>query len=695
MNSSTFHLKCFFLISFLMAILLQRNVLQPGITGVCYNRLELPEINLDLTADMKVVFLGIPPEYVDETDFSSNVSRSASQFVYPNNITWNLNVSVFFHQFPENVTDSLRDNAFHSENITYYNITLLDIMLSQFEDLAIPKHGYLITFMWIPDDAIDHSWFYVQERPDLFLGRTDYLNGASFKYWAFPPNFGGLRRALYFDVSNLMEETPTKLLVTNTVVRLFNDGLADVFPDLLGTEDSRMIAADVQRYENYKVKILWFNGTCEQFYPERIKESFQNFVPWINWSISIGTKIMDSALNDLIQSRTEELSQPLTYRFVLNNGTSLTVKAWRNVKCDFFADSGEYDPLIRYFFDHVADYFNLTDLEDKSVIPVVFLQLGNDTAFGGAPQAGVSWFPHNVVVVGFQGDMVTATGESGPLFLTHILRHEIGHWLSISHHSSAYECGDAKIVCSMRSLTNHFCAFCKDATARMSFLSYYNATVEALSHDQTKSEALSDDLDNALQLFYDWHYVEAMDAIMSVYHKARTSVYEFEVNVDDAAFNISVKTDSTISNFTFDKSNKTITFEVEGDPGTTGFFNLTLPIVLLGGPYTVRIDDTTVLEDYDAPTTGTNAFIYCAYNHSSYTIEIEGTTVIPEFATLTVLLLFSIAASLATIVYKKKHATWLHPVARDSFTDHYLRSTWCAFSLGIGVWLLRPFFLLP
>jgi len=657
MNGSMPYFKYLFLISFLAAILLQQNALWPAITGAYYSILELPEINLDLTADMKVVFLGIPSKYIDETEFSSNISKSVSQFTYPNNITWNLNVSVLFHQFPENVTNSLRDNAFHSDDTTYYNITLLDILLSQFENLAIPEHGYLITFMWIPDGATGHSWFYVQQRPDLFLGRTDYLNGVPFKYWAFPPNSGGLRRALYFDVSSVMEETPTKPLVTNTVVKLFNDGLADVFPDLLGAIDARMIAADMQRYENYKVRILWLNGTGEQLYPDWIKESFEDLLPWTNWSISIETKIMDSALNDLIESRTEELSQPLTYSFVLNNGTNFTVEAWRNVKCDFYSDSGEYDPLIRYFFDQVGDYFNLTDLEDKSIIPVVFLQFGNDTAFGGGPLAGVSWFPHNVVVVGFQGSMVTAMGETGPVFLTHTLRHEIGHWMSISHHSSSYELGDVKIVCPMRSLTNHYCAFCKDARARMSFLSYYNATVEALSRDQKKSEALSDDLDSALQLFYDWDYVEAMNSIISVYHKARTSIYEFQVNVDDAAFNISVRTDSSISDFAFDKSKKTVTFDVEGDSGTTGFFNLTLPTRLLGGPYTVKIADTTVLEDYDTPTNGTHAFIYCTYNHSSYTIEIKGTTVIPEFTTLTILPLFCIATLLAAIVYRRKHAT--------------------------------------
>ena len=168
-------------------------------------------------------------------------------------------------------------------------------------------------------------------------------------------------------------------------------------------------------------------------------------------------------------------------------------------------------------------------------------------------------------------------------------------------------------------------------------------------------EALSDDLDNALQLFYNWDYVEAMNAIISVYHKARISTYKFPVNVDDIAFNISVRTDSSISGFAFDKGNKTVTFDVEGDSGTTGFFNLTLPTRLLGGPYTVKIDDTTVLEDYDAPTNGTHAFIYCTYNHSCHTIETKGTTVIPEFPTLIILPLFCIATLLAAIVYRLRN----------------------------------------
>jgi len=69
-------------------------------------------------------------------------------------------------------------------------------------------------------------------------------------------------------------------------------------------------------------------------------------------------------------------------------------------------------------------------------------------------------------------------------------------------------------------MTNQFCAFCKDARARMSFISYYSATIEALSNNQAKIGALEGEMEDALQLFYDWEYFEAVEAIVSTYHEA-------------------------------------------------------------------------------------------------------------------------------------------------------------------------------
>jgi len=475
-----------------------------------------PEIDLQQTADVRVVFLGIPSAFVDQDEFVTRSSLNVSQFAYPSNMTWKLNVSVHFEEFPDDLMNSLSSNCFRDQGISYYNATLLDVWLSHHENLTVPNHGYLFVFMWVPDDQTVHSWFFVEERPDLFLGRVDYFDGAPFRYWEFPRNFGGRRRAVYFDVSDMMEWTPIQAIVTDMASSLFKKATADTFINLLGTTDSRMISADNQKYENYKVRILWLNGTGVEFDTNCIEESFEDMIPWTNWTATVEVRTMDKALNSLIAGQTEELSKPLTYSFLLSNGSRFILEASRNVKCDFYADSGGHDPLISYFFEHVADYFNLTDLEDRSVIPVVFLQFANDTAFGRAPQAGVSWFLHNIVIVGFQGSLMTKLGENGQLHLMQTLRHEIGHWLSLSHHSFDFASGYPKIICSMRSMTSRFCAFCKDARARMSFIAYYNATTGLLSQTGANSDALQEDLERALQLFYDWKYAEAISAILSV-----------------------------------------------------------------------------------------------------------------------------------------------------------------------------------
>jgi len=488
-------------------------LIPPPVSEVCAS---FPEIDLQQTADAKVVFLGIPSAFVDQDELVTRASLNVSQFAHPSTMTWKLNVSVHFEEFPDDLMNSLSSNSFRDQGISYYNATLLDVWLSHHENLTVPNRGYLLVFMWVPDDHTAHSWFFVEERPSLFLGRVDYFDGASFRYWEFPKNFGGKRRAVYFDVSDMMEGTPTQAIVTDTASSLFKKATVDIFVNLLGTTDSRMILADNQRYESYEVRILWLKGTGGEFDTKRIEESFEDLMPWTNWTATIETRTMDKTLNNLIASQTEELSKPLSYSFLLPNGSRFTLEASRNVKCDFYADSGEHDPLISYFFEHVADYFNLTDLEDRSVVPVVFLQFANDTAFGRAPQAGVSWFLHNVVIVGFQGSLMTKVGENGQLHLVQTLRHEIGHWVSLSHHSFDFASGYPKIICSMRSMTSRFCAFCKDARARMSFIAYYNATISLLSQNSANADALQDDLERALQLFYDWKYTEAINAIISV-----------------------------------------------------------------------------------------------------------------------------------------------------------------------------------
>jgi len=133
------------------------------------------------------------------------------------------------------------------------------------------------------------------------------------------------------------------------------------------------------------------------------------------------------------------------------------------------------------------------------------------------------------------------------------------------------------------------------------------------------------------------------------------STYTFQVNVDEVTFNVLAETNSAVSNFTFSIDNKTITINVEGLSDTTGFCNVTLPTNLLGGPYTVKVDNATVLEDYGAPTNGTHASIYFIYDHSLHMVKIIGTTAIPEFSSFIIIPLFMLVTILMTVVCKRKH----------------------------------------
>jgi len=495
--------------------------------GTSVSTADVPMINMTQTANMKLAFLGIPAEDVNQTTLESSLPKTFDQFAYPNTINWVLNYSFIFAPFPQNVSDALNEDALHSRSRASFNITLLDSLLPQIPDLAIPEHGYLLVFMSIPN-ATDHSWFYVPpvlQALGILPNTTTYFNGG---LGSSNPatDFGGLQRALYFDLSDMMQENMTlwNSVLTYTVQEKITNSLPDVFTGLLGNIDARWIAADMQEYRDYNVKILWFNGTQGQSPVDanQICQSFEDLMPWTRWNVTIETEPADKPLNDLIESRTVELQTPLNYTLVLSNGTKLTIMSKKNVIWPTSLQNPETDPLSQYFVNHVKDYFNLTDLQDKSVIPVVMIQTDNDTAFGGSPfGAGVSLFPYNVIITAFQGGALTTFGEIGQLTLTGLIRHETGHWLSLSHHDSGG--GDPRILCSMRDTLSDFCPFCKDARARISFISYYNSAITLLTKNQTKAMLLQDQLNGALQLFYDWNYTEAVNEIVNVYYGLDTT----------------------------------------------------------------------------------------------------------------------------------------------------------------------------
>jgi hypothetical protein len=57
----------------------------------------------------------------------------------------------------------------------------------------------------------------------------------------------------------------------------------------------------------------------------------------------------------------------------------------------------------------------------------------------------------------------------------------------------------------------------------MSFISYYNQTIELLSRNETKAAILAGELNDSLQLFYNWEYSTAVEKIASLYFNLDTT----------------------------------------------------------------------------------------------------------------------------------------------------------------------------
>ena len=90
-----------------------------------------------------------------------------------------------------------------------------------------------------------------------------------------------------------------------------------------------------------------------------------------------------------------------------------------------------------------------------------------------------------------------------------------------------------------------------------------------------------------------------------------------------------IVSNSTISAFSFNPSQKVINFSVNGSSGTVGFCKITIDNALLGGPYSVLVDGVPVSPSMTS--NGTHSSLYFTYAHSAHSVSVTGTVVIPEF----------------------------------------------------------------
>ncbi len=116
---------------------------------------------------------------------------------------------------------------------------------------------------------------------------------------------------------------------------------------------------------------------------------------------------------------------------------------------------------------------------------------------------------------------------------------------------------------------------------------------------------------------------------------------------------VDVISNSSVSDFSFNPENALIRFNVDGETGTTGFCRVTIPKDLLNteGNWGILVDGTSVAPIINDDIN--NSYIYFIYNHSTQTIEIIGTTAIPEFPSWIILPLFLVVTFVGILAKKR------------------------------------------
>lgn len=136
-------------------------------------------------------------------------------------------------------------------------------------------------------------------------------------------------------------------------------------------------------------------------------------------------------------------------------------------------------------------------------------------------------------------------------------------------------------------------------------------------------------------------------------HPLMGSFTDFSVAWQYVTYHVTTISNSDVTEFYFIQPEKLITFGIAGPDAAVGFCRVTIPNILLGGPYTVLVDDSppaTLIETSNE----THSFLYMTYDHNAIKVKVEGTTVIPEFSSVLVLFIFATLISVIMVTLRKR-----------------------------------------
>lgn len=130
---------------------------------------------------------------------------------------------------------------------------------------------------------------------------------------------------------------------------------------------------------------------------------------------------------------------------------------------------------------------------------------------------------------------------------------------------------------------------------------------------------------------------------------------EYNVNAENQDFTVLIASNSGISNFEFTQHEKKVSFLAEGNGGTLGVTEITIPKALLSGEMTVLIDQNIARQEDVIVKSNTQdeTTFEINYTHSIHRIEVVGTNAVPEFPLAWLAMSAAIGAVTVLTVWKR------------------------------------------
>lgn len=145
----------------------------------------------------------------------------------------------------------------------------------------------------------------------------------------------------------------------------------------------------------------------------------------------------------------------------------------------------------------------------------------------------------------------------------------------------------------------------------------------------------------------------ASDLIID-YYPLTTQIRFFNVGLSESPnYWVKISSDMSVTNFSFNSENKSLTFNVDNKIGTLGTFRVTIPKNLLyaEGNWIVHVDgNPTTPKVWDDLY---NSYLYFPLTNTAQTVNIIGTVAIPELPSWTILPLV-LTITLFSIIIKRK-----------------------------------------